>query len=179
MVVLARVVVQAPGGSSTGYLRGEGRKRNGGVPPRRRGRTAGGGAGAKGGAGKPVNSCTMARKLEMSVVSTVVGGRRDARGRFRGGLRAAADDEPGAGGRGSSEVVAGKKEQVAGSRKSGRSSRKAEAGAAGDDGGLSLAVEAMLGGERKGVDGDVGFGGEEKGWRLGALEDYMSGLVSC
>jgi hypothetical protein len=67
------------------YLTGEGRIRNGG-PPRRRGRTAGGGAEAKGGAGKPVNSCTMARKLEVSVVSTVVGGRREARGRFLAGF---------------------------------------------------------------------------------------------
>jgi hypothetical protein len=74
-----------------------------------------------------------------------VGGRRVARGRFRGGLRAAAD-EPGAGGRGSREVVAGKKEQEPWSRKSGRSSRKAESGAAGDDGGQSLEVEAMGGG---------------------------------
>jgi hypothetical protein len=37
----------------------------------------------KGGDGMPVNSCTMARKLEVSVVSTVVGARRDARVRFR------------------------------------------------------------------------------------------------
>jgi hypothetical protein len=95
MVVLARVVVQALGGSSTGYLRGEGRMRNDGVLPRRRGRTAGGGAGAKGGAGKPVNSCTMARKLEVSVVSTVVGGRREALGRFLAGFAGA-----GAGGSG-------------------------------------------------------------------------------
>ena len=91
-VALARVVVVVvqvlgPGGSSMpGYLRGEGRMRNGGGPPRSRGRTAGGGAGAKGGAGKPVNSCTMARKLEVSVVSTVVGGRRDALGRFLAGF---------------------------------------------------------------------------------------------
>jgi len=66
------------------------------VPPRRRGRTAGGGAGAKGGAGKLVNSCTMARKLEVSVVSTVVGGRREALGRFLAVLAAGA----GAGGSG-------------------------------------------------------------------------------
>jgi hypothetical protein len=96
----------------------------------------------------------MARKLEVSVVSTVVGGRRDARGRFRGGLRAAADDdEPGAGCRGSREVVVvtGKKELVApGSRKScwwWWSSRKADAVAAGEDGWLSLAVDAMGGSE--------------------------------
>ena len=37
---------------------------------------------AKGGDGMPVNSCTMARKLEVSIVSTVVGTRRDARIRF-------------------------------------------------------------------------------------------------
>uniref|UniRef100_J3LPC3 Uncharacterized protein n=1 Tax=Oryza brachyantha TaxID=4533 RepID=J3LPC3_ORYBR len=36
----------------------------------------------------------MARKLEVSVVSTVVGGRRDALGRFLGGL----DDGAGGGG---------------------------------------------------------------------------------
>lgn len=30
----------------------------------------------------PVNSCTMARKLDVSVVSTVVGARREARVRF-------------------------------------------------------------------------------------------------
>lgn len=30
----------------------------------------------------PVNSCTMARKLVVSVVSTVVGARREARDRF-------------------------------------------------------------------------------------------------
>lgn len=43
---------------------------------------------AKGAAGIPVNSWTMARKLEVSVVSTVVGARREARDRFlefRGG----------------------------------------------------------------------------------------------
>jgi hypothetical protein len=94
----------------------------------------------------PVNSCTMARKLEVSVVTTVVGGRRDARGRFRGGLRAADDEAEAeaAGGRGSCEVVAaGKKELVDWSRKSAWSSRKAEAGAPGDGGELSLAVEAM------------------------------------
>jgi hypothetical protein len=89
-VFACRVVVQDLGGSSMEeficwYLRGEGRIRNGG-PPRKRGRTAGGGAAAKGGAGKPVNSCTMARKLEVSVVSTVVGGRREARGRFLAGF---------------------------------------------------------------------------------------------
>ena len=39
-------------------------------------------AAPKGGDGMPVNSCTMARKLEVSVVSTVVGARRDARVRF-------------------------------------------------------------------------------------------------
>jgi hypothetical protein len=37
----------------------------------------------KGGDGMLVNSCTTARKLEVSVVSTVVGARRDARVRFR------------------------------------------------------------------------------------------------
>lgn len=36
-----------------------------------------------GGAGMPVNSCTMARKLDVSVVSTVVGARLDALDRFR------------------------------------------------------------------------------------------------
>jgi len=108
MVVLARVAVQELGGSSTGYLRGEGRKRNGGVPPRRRGRTAGGGAGAKGGAGKPVNSCTMARKLEVSVVSTVVGGRREALGRFLAGLAGAgAGGSGGTGGGGEGDDMAG------------------------------------------------------------------------
>lgn len=40
----------------------------------------------KGGAGMPVNSWTMARKLEVSVVRTVVGARRDARERFLEGL---------------------------------------------------------------------------------------------
>lgn len=42
----------------------------------------------KGGEGMPVNSWTMARKLEVSVVRTVVGARREARERFlelRGG----------------------------------------------------------------------------------------------
>ena len=107
-----------------------------------------------GGAGMPVNSCTMARKLEVSVVTTVVGGRREARGRFRGGLRAADDDAEAeaAGGTGSCELVAGKKELVDWSRKSAWSSRKAEAGAPGDGGELSLAVEDMGGGEREGVD---------------------------
>lgn len=42
----------------------------------------------KGGAGIPVNSCTMALKLVVSVVSTVVGARLDARDLFFG-LRAA------------------------------------------------------------------------------------------
>lgn len=37
-----------------------------------------------GGAGMPVNSCTMARKLEVSVVRTVVGARREALDRFLG-----------------------------------------------------------------------------------------------
>lgn len=37
---------------------------------------------AKGGVGKPVNSWTMARKFDVSVVSTVVGGFRDALDRF-------------------------------------------------------------------------------------------------
>lgn len=41
---------------------------------------------AKGGAGMPVNSCTMARKLEVSVVRTVVGARLEARERFLDGL---------------------------------------------------------------------------------------------
>lgn len=36
----------------------------------------------KGAAGKPVNSCTIARKLDVSVARTVVGARRDARERF-------------------------------------------------------------------------------------------------
>lgn len=43
---------------------------------------------AKGEVGMPVNSWTMARKLDVSVVSTVVGARREARERFlelRGG----------------------------------------------------------------------------------------------
>lgn len=44
----------------------------------------------KGGAGMPVNSCTIARKLDVSVVSTVVGARLEARVRFldepRGGI---------------------------------------------------------------------------------------------
>jgi hypothetical protein len=55
------------------------------------------------GVGMPVNSCTMARKLETSVVITVGGGRRDTRGRFRGGF-GAADGEAAeaAGDRGSS-----------------------------------------------------------------------------
>lgn len=39
-------------------------------------------AAAKGGDGMPVNSCTMARKLDVSVVSTVVGARREALERF-------------------------------------------------------------------------------------------------
>lgn len=38
----------------------------------------------KGGAGIPVNSWTIARKLVVSVVSTVVGARRDALGLFLG-----------------------------------------------------------------------------------------------
>jgi hypothetical protein len=46
-------------------------------PVLRRGRTNGE-AGTKGAAGNPVNSCTMARKFDVSVVSTVVGGRLDA-----------------------------------------------------------------------------------------------------
>lgn len=41
-------------------------------------------AGVKGGAGIPVNSWTMARKLEVSVVRTVVGARLEARVRFLG-----------------------------------------------------------------------------------------------
>lgn len=36
----------------------------------------------KGAVGMPVNSCTMARKLEVSVVRTVVGARREALDRF-------------------------------------------------------------------------------------------------
>lgn len=39
---------------------------------------------AKGGAGIPVNSCTMARKFEVSVVKTVVGARREALNLFLG-----------------------------------------------------------------------------------------------
>lgn len=46
---------------------------------------------AKGGAGIPVNSCTMARKLEVSVARTVVGALREARDRFFG-LRGAGPD---------------------------------------------------------------------------------------
>lgn len=60
---------------------------------RRSNRARGKGDDAKGGAGRPVNSCTMARKLDVSVVSTVVDARRDARDRFlelRGGAAAAA-----------------------------------------------------------------------------------------
>jgi hypothetical protein len=122
-----------------------------------------------GGAGMPVNSCTMARKLEVSVVTTVVGGRRDARGRFRGGFRAADDEAEAAGARGSCEVVPGKKELLDWSRKSAWSSRKAEVGAPGDGGELSLPVYAMGRPEASvrvgSVDGDVGFGGE------GGLDD--------
>lgn len=50
-----------------------------------------GGTAAKGGAGIPVNSCTMARKLEVSVARTVVGALREARDRFFG-LRGAGPD---------------------------------------------------------------------------------------
>lgn len=42
------------------------------------------GEAAKGGGGIPVNSCTMARKLDVSVVRTVVGALREARVRFLG-----------------------------------------------------------------------------------------------
>lgn len=52
-------------------------------PVLRRGRTNGE-AGTKGAAGNPVNSCTMARKFDVSVVNTVVGGRLDALDLFFG-----------------------------------------------------------------------------------------------
>lgn len=52
-------------------------------PVLKRGRTNGE-AGTKGAAGNPVNSCTMARKFDVSVVSTVVGGRLDALDLFFG-----------------------------------------------------------------------------------------------
>lgn len=68
---------------------GNGRSRYGGeeveVPPKRSSRALGKEeAGVKGGAGIPVNSWTMARKLEVSVVRTVVGARLEARVRFLG-----------------------------------------------------------------------------------------------
>lgn len=117
VVLVVVVQVLGPGGSSTGYLRGDGRMRNGGGPPRSRGRTVGGGAGAKGGAGKPVNSCTMARKLEVSVVSTVVGGRREALGRFLAGFAGAAGGSGGTGGGGGEgDDVAAAGEDVVGRR---------------------------------------------------------------
>lgn len=47
---------------------------------------------AKGWAGIPVNSCTMARKFDVSVVKTVVGARREALDLFLG-LRTDADVE--------------------------------------------------------------------------------------
>jgi hypothetical protein len=55
---------------------------------------------------KPVNSCTMARKLEASVVRTVVGCRRDGLGRFRVCLCLGAPD---VGGEGFCASAAGKK----------------------------------------------------------------------
>lgn len=55
------------------------------VPPKRSSRALGKEeAGVNGGAGIPVNSWTMARKLEVSVVRTVVGARLEARFRFLG-----------------------------------------------------------------------------------------------
>lgn len=58
---------------------------------RRSSRGRGKGEAAKGGVGKPVNCCTMARKLEVSVVRTVVGARRDALDRFLDPRGAAAE----------------------------------------------------------------------------------------
>jgi hypothetical protein len=55
---------------------------------------------------KPVNSGTMARKLEASVVRTVVGCRRDGLGRFRVCLCLGAPD---VGGEGFCASAAGKK----------------------------------------------------------------------
>lgn len=136
-------------------------------PGRRRG-----GAAKGGGAGKPVNSCTMARKLEASVVSTVVGGRRDGLGRFLVCLRAtvggdgscsAATGKEQSGGRWKQEAApcSSRKVEEGEGGKSGWSSRKAEASAAVEDGRpwLSLVVEAMAGLEDGWMDGDIGFVG--------------------
>lgn len=72
---------------------------------------------AKGGDGMPVNSCTMARKLEVSVVSTVVGGRREALGRFLAGFAGAAGGSGGTGGGGGEgDDVAAAGEDVVGRR---------------------------------------------------------------
>lgn len=46
---------------------------------------------AKGGVGNPVNCCTMARKLEVSVARTVVGARLEALDRFLEPLGAAVE----------------------------------------------------------------------------------------
>jgi len=73
-------------------------------------------AAAKGGAGMPVNSCTMARKLEVSVVSTVVGGRREALGRFLAGFVAGAAGAGGSGGGGEGDDMAAVEEEVVGRR---------------------------------------------------------------
>lgn len=60
-------------------------------------------AGVKGGGeGMPVNSCTMARKLVVSVVRTVVGARLEARGLFLELL-----DVVGGGGGGAMELLGG------------------------------------------------------------------------
>lgn len=54
---------------------------------------------AKGGVGNPVNCCTMARKLEVSVARTVVGARLEALDRFLDPLgTSGAADEGGGGG---------------------------------------------------------------------------------
>lgn len=50
--------------------------------PKRSSRARANDVAEKGGAGIPVNSCTMARKFDVSVVRTVVGARREALDRF-------------------------------------------------------------------------------------------------
>lgn len=55
-----------------------------GVPPNISSLVLGKAEDVKGGAGIPVNSCTMARKLVVSVVKTVVGARLEALDLFLG-----------------------------------------------------------------------------------------------
>lgn len=65
---------------------------------KRSSRGRGNGGEGKGGVGKPVNCCTIARKLEVSVLRTVVGARLDALDLFLGPRGAAAERSPCTGG---------------------------------------------------------------------------------